>query len=399
MLTAKVILDKFGNDGRLLERREQQSRCFIKGFLELLYLAHGQIAADAYSIPNIDLEPVPCDGVGYDGGELNRLYSPRLIIGAPPGLCCLNYRYKTNESKSILLGVDVGVQAGIGTTAVTPTDRRLEQRIGHGRRPPDGAPLVFESYTAGDTVDYELYGTKWASQPFMPPISHSISSVRVKIWKEGAPGDLTVEIRPVRESTTDDVWPGTVVLATGTIAEGSIPADPGDWVECTFASPVDLYAGHRYFIVMHCGGDSGNSVHWRYDTAATYMRAYDPHWEDRFTYRVTSADSGATWSDTFGDCFMFEEKGQSVGEFDVGGCELVGLTFSDPNGEFTIRRYFTNNCGQSITVNEVGIVSTGEDNSEAFTWLVLIAHDIVTPGVAVADAELLRVTYVPQITV
>ncbi|MBA7589973.1 hypothetical protein ES708_32072 [subsurface metagenome] len=92
--------------------------------------------------------------------------------------------------------------------------------------------------------------------------------------------------------------------------------------------------------------------------------------------------------------------GRSAGQLEYGGCELFGIAFSDPNGEFTIRRYFTNASGGSITVNEVGIYSVGcSKKSSGYSWAFLIARDVVSPGVAVLDGEILRVTYVPQITV
>lgn len=91
--------------------------------------------------------------------------------------------------------------------------------------------------------------------------------------------------------------------------------------------------------------------------------------------------------------------GESGDEFEYGGCELIGIAFTDPNGEFTIRRYFTNNSGGSITVNEVGIYSPASTTGFQESKIFLIAHDKVAPGVAVADGQILRVTYVPQITV
>ena len=94
--------------------------------------------------------------------------------------------------------------------------------------------------------------------------------------------------------------------------------------------------------------------------------------------------------------------GRGAGQLEYGGCELINITFADPNGEFTVRRYFTNHSGGSITINEVGIYATAGNatgGSYGETYVFLIARDLVSPGVAVADAELLRVTYVMQITV
>lgn len=92
--------------------------------------------------------------------------------------------------------------------------------------------------------------------------------------------------------------------------------------------------------------------------------------------------------------------GTQANRLEYGGCELIDIKFANPNGEFTIRRYFTNASGGLITVNEVGIHAIGTDASsdDKDAWAFLIARDL-TGGVAVADTEILRVTYVPQITV
>jgi hypothetical protein len=91
--------------------------------------------------------------------------------------------------------------------------------------------------------------------------------------------------------------------------------------------------------------------------------------------------------------------GRAAGELEYGGCELIGLSFTNPNGELTIRRYFTNVSGGSITVNEVGIHAVGTNKGNRQSWSFLVARDPVSPGIAVATGEILRVTYVVQITV
>ena len=93
--------------------------------------------------------------------------------------------------------------------------------------------------------------------------------------------------------------------------------------------------------------------------------------------------------------------GTQANRLEYGGCELVNLVFANPNGEFTIRRYFTNHSGGNITVQEAGIYAGGTKyvtNNAGFSYPFCIARDI-TGAVAVADTEILRVTYVIQITV
>lgn len=93
--------------------------------------------------------------------------------------------------------------------------------------------------------------------------------------------------------------------------------------------------------------------------------------------------------------------GEAAGEFLYGGTEIYGLTIAGANGSFVIRRYFTNVSGGGITVEEVGIYSpacTSGGTVPRYTNQFCIARD-VTGGVAVADTEILEVTYTVQITV
>lgn len=218
MLTAKLILERLDKEGRLLERREQPSRSFTKGFIQMLYMAHTQIQNHAYSMTEVGGVAKDVDSEGSVSGTRCK---PNLKVGAAGGRS--EHLCPFEDGRPDLNGIEaqfIGIQVGTGTTAPTPTDTAIETRIVHG---------------------------------------------------------------------------------------------------------------------------------------------------------------------------------ESDGELEYGGCELRNITFSDPNGEFTIRRYFTNHSGGAITVNEVGIYAVaGSDENKAYSFL--IAHDL-TGGVAVADGEILRVTYVPQITV
>ena len=90
--------------------------------------------------------------------------------------------------------------------------------------------------------------------------------------------------------------------------------------------------------------------------------------------------------------------GQSLGDFEYDGCVLGNLIFSDPNGTFKIRRRFHNLSGGSITVNELGIGAASGYYPNRWN-AKLIARDVLGTGVAVANNEILEVTYTPQITV
>lgn len=96
--------------------------------------------------------------------------------------------------------------------------------------------------------------------------------------------------------------------------------------------------------------------------------------------------------------------GNAANQMLYGGQEILAPTFADPNGSMVLRRLFENVSGGSITVNEVGIyapagyrVYTSAYHYYAYEFCV--ARDVVSPGVAVANTEWLKVTYTTQITV
>ncbi|GAJ01729.1 unnamed protein product, partial [marine sediment metagenome] len=253
------------------------------------------------------------------------------------------------------------------------------------------ANISFENYKVNDDGDYEIYGDIWGSQSYHPQHHHKLYSVNLKLYREGLPGEVTVMIY-----AAEDDEPIGSALVTGATDGDTLTTDSGgEWREITFPSQIELIPGLSYAIVVHITGGSGvQNLHWLYDgTAPLYYRGM---------YAI-STNGGDSWSAWITRDFMFEELGRSSGELQYGGCELVDLTFSDPNGEFTIRRFFKNNSGESRTVNEAGIYASGAHitalTHPGHTYSFCIAHDIVSPAVEVADSELLRVTYVPQITV
>jgi hypothetical protein len=93
--------------------------------------------------------------------------------------------------------------------------------------------------------------------------------------------------------------------------------------------------------------------------------------------------------------------GRGAGQLEYGGCELVNLVIA-ATSIFTIRRYFTNLSGNDIIITEAGIYAAGTRFSANWggeSWPFCIARDLVGPAVTVHDTELLRVQYVPSITV
>jgi hypothetical protein len=91
--------------------------------------------------------------------------------------------------------------------------------------------------------------------------------------------------------------------------------------------------------------------------------------------------------------------GHSAGTLNHGGTEVTDLSVANPNGSFIIRRYFTNNSGGDVTVEECGIYTSAIRNNNLDNDYYCIARDVVAPAVVVANTEILVVTYTVQITV
>jgi len=134
-----LILERLDKDYRLLERREIPSRSFVKGFINLLYVAHAQITSGApYSMPDIINTARNVDSLSDQ-----YCYKGTLKVGSTPGASeqfVFNGMRETGDSatyyQSLIegekLGIVVGIDAG-GPHAPTPTDYALVTRVAHGR--------------------------------------------------------------------------------------------------------------------------------------------------------------------------------------------------------------------------------------------------------------------------
>lgn len=407
--------DKWGLPIKLLERRIQPSRSFTIGFIDQLYTMMAKVAyttpyAGGRNIDQVLVKASVAEFSSYNQGGVQQ----NMQVTAPGGAgVIMPYIYSNagitylRQLLTLAQGCDVGIQVGTDNTPATPSDRRLVKRIGHGTRAADGGSVAFEEYTTGDDASADIAAaTHYLGQGFTPKYTHELSSVLVQIYKAGAPGDLSVRIRGADHLISWLPPTGTYCndLATGTIAEGDIPAaSPGALTECTLAAPVTVYAGRRYYIILNAPGAGGaNHVYWRYDnTSPTYQRCPSGDFSQG-CQTMASSDTGASFTSVNSKCYMFREKGQSVGEFVHSGTEVRALAVAAPSATFVIQKYFYNGSGGSISVQEAGIHAIAfHDNAVAIhtTSPVLIARDVVNPAVAVANTELLVVTYTPSITV
>ena len=209
-----------------------------------------------------------------------------------------------------------------------------------------------------------------------------------------------------------DNWglPAATAIASVIVPAGSFGGSPGAFVTCTFTTPaagIDLYAGHRYYIVIYSTGvDGSNYYSWRWNTTGStisYDRADDFQANDNVNCYTAYISSGSWYSQGYGNTiYMFRTYGRSIGEMEYGGTEIVNRVTANPNDAFDIRRFFYNRSGVSIAVAEIGI------NSMYYYWNpnygfkivpMLIAHDAPIGPVTVNNGQYLLVTYTPQITV
>lgn len=123
----------------------------------------------------------------------------------------------------------------------------------------------------------------------------------------------------------------------------------------------------------------------------------DPQRFSGDTYGIVVGTGNAAVTTTDNALQTKINHGTGAGLLEHGGTEVLVPTFADPNGSMVIRRYFTNNSGGAITVEESGLYARGW-TSAGYTYIFCIARD-VTGGVVVPDTQLLVVTYTAQITV
>lgn len=165
-------------------------------------------------------------------------------------------------------------------------------------------PTLYEYYNTGDDSAFNNRSDglgNWGAQTFTPTISHKITSVKLKLYRVGLPGTLTVSIR-----ATSGGAPVGADLVSGTTDGDTLTTDTaGEWREITLGAGYNLVAGAKYAILHRGFGAAGNIPYWREDSSSpTY--ASGSYFE--------SDDLGVWTEQTTDDC-MFEEWGDPLPSF------------------------------------------------------------------------------------
>jgi hypothetical protein len=158
---------------------------------------------------------------------------------------------------------------------------------------------IYEYNNTGDNSWTWLYGSYWSAQTFTPSVAHTITSVKLKIFRIGTPGTINVGIR-----ATSSGQPAGSDLCSGTINGDSLTTDTGGaWYEITLGGGYGLSAGTTYAIVVRAtSGDGSNYVGWRTDSTPTYAGGT----------LLLSSNNGSGWTSVANYDSMFEEWGDPL---------------------------------------------------------------------------------------
>ena len=172
-------------------------------------------------------------------------------------------------------------------------------------------PTLYEYLNTGPDGNYNIGAAGWLSQTFTPAIGHSITSVKLLLYRlAGNPGIITVSIR----ATDVNAAPTGADLTSGTTDGDTLltGAENAEWREITFSSGYVLTAGVKYAIVARApsGGPVDKYAVWRCDQSPPVP----PYTGGR---GWGSADSGSTWTVDFDYWglyvdFMFEDWGGAL---------------------------------------------------------------------------------------
>jgi hypothetical protein len=160
---------------------------------------------------------------------------------------------------------------------------------------------LYEYYNTDDDSASTVYGVYWRAQTFtVGSVQHTVTSVKLKLFRGGSPGTVTVSIK----ATNGNGHPTGSDLTSGTTNGNTLPTDPRyEWREITLTE-YTLSANTKYAIVVRApSGNISNYLRWRADSS-------DP------TYTggnfESSSDSGSSWTAYTGYDMMFEVWGSPV---------------------------------------------------------------------------------------
>ncbi|NPV10132.1 MAG: hypothetical protein HPY83_19495 [Anaerolineae bacterium] len=191
---------------------------------------------------------------------------------------------------------------GTATATTEPTATATATATASPTTEPTVAPELglYEHLNQGDDGSIRADGAMVVGQSFTPAQAHTVSLVRLKLYRQGSPGPATVAIR----AAGGNGMPTGSSLSSGTLDTSAITTSTlGEWYSVSLM-PAGLEAGVGYVITVAVpGGDAANRLFVRWD------RSDPPYGGGTALY---SWDGGQGWRAVSGSDIMFEEWG-SVG--------------------------------------------------------------------------------------
>lgn len=168
----------------------------------------------------------------------------------------------------------------------------------------------FEYCDTGDTNGMYVWNVYWSFQTFTPVTPHKITSVRLKLYRVGTPGTLTVGIR-----NTYLGKPTGADLCSGTINGNTLTTDTaGDWYWITLGDGYIPDVDIEYAIVARApDGTTFHRVYWRIGSGG-----YDGG------NAGNSYNSGAPWYSWANNDHIFEVWGETS---DISDCLAMLLVW------------------------------------------------------------------------
>lgn len=218
------------------------------------------------------------------------------------------------------------------------------------------APSLQIYYQPTTDNQTSAYGANYTMMSFTTDNTtlHTLTSVRLKCYRTGSPGTVTVALYK-----TSAGMPTGSALGTGTL-NGNAFATSATLYEFTFTTELTLEVNTVYAIVVYAtSGDGSNYVYWSNKTAGAYSLGN----------MATSTNFGVTWTNYFNNDAYFEVWGRTAVEIqdvkvfqsykDTGDWLIAVryLNITPPYYDtYDIRKYFTLQLVDNVTVKAQNVL-------------------------------------------
>lgn len=163
---------------------------------------------------------------------------------------------------------------------------------------------TYESQTSNDDWSTVDTSTAKKGQGFVAESTHTVTSVKIKVFIEGTPGTATLSLYHDNSGV-----PGTL-MTSGTFNANSLTtSNTGQIVDVTMDSEETVTSGQTYIIVLSdSSASSGNDIAWN----GLGDSGFTPT-------SIQSSNNGISWGSLQPDAFYFEIDGNAVGGGGGGG--------------------------------------------------------------------------------